>query len=252
MCHIEAPGGGTTAPVRRERFELAFEGERQPAFLAAPVEGDGPPVLVIHDIWGTSPFYEDLAARLAAEGFTALLPNFFFRDDSEVPHHAYPLAFARRDRLDQHRTLRELSAAIDWLAARTGRQGRRVGTIGFCLGGTFGLDLAAERDDLATVCYYGFPAGDSGQTPLTAPTPLSVTDRINGPLIGFWGAEDKVCGIPHVEQLGELIAARGVAYEQFIYPNVGHAFMAATEGPAYEAVQDSWRRTLGFLREHVR
>ena len=237
----------------REELTLPLPGgEGQPAFMAWPEAGYGPPVLVIHDIWGTSPFYQDLAARLAGEGYTALLPDFFYRDEP-LPAREYPLAFARRDRLDQHRTLRELNVALDWLAERTGGRSQRIGTIGVCLGGTFGLDLAAERDDLATVCYYGFPAGDSAQTPLTAPTPLSLADRIHGPIIGFWGANDHVCGIPNVERLGELLRARGVEYEQHIYPDVGHAFLSAgpSDEVAYAAVQDSWARMLAFYREHL-
>jgi dienelactone hydrolase len=288
VCHYDAPPGGPRAPVRREELTLPLpDGEGQPAFLAWPEAGYGPPVLVIHDIWGTSPFYQDLAARLAGEGYTALLPDFFYRDEP-LPAREYPLAFARRDRLDQHRTLRELNVALEWLAERTGAtqrdapsiarpatsvaarnemrdsattaerseaggRSRRIGTIGVCLGGTFGLDLAAERDDLGTVCYYGFPAGDSAQTPLTAPTPLSLADRIHGPIIGFWGANDHVCGIPNVEKLSELLRARGVDYEQHIYPDVGHAFLSAgpSDEAAYAAVQDSWGRTLAFYRKHL-
>ena len=54
-------------------------GERLPALLARPEQGEGPPVLVVSDIFGRSPFYEDMAARLAEQGYTALLPDYFFR-----------------------------------------------------------------------------------------------------------------------------------------------------------------------------
>jgi carboxymethylenebutenolidase len=253
MCHYDAPAGSSPAPIVREEVRIPLpDGQELPALLARPERGDGAPVLVVEDIFGRSPFYEDVAARLAAAGYTALLPDFFFRLEP-LPERNLEHAYARCSRLDQRRALRELHAAIDWLSARTGQHGQRVGTIGFCLGGTFVLDLAAERDDLASVCYYGFPAGDRGETELTAPIPLAVADRMRGPILGFWGDQDAAVGMHNVERLAAALRDRGEAYDQVIYPGVDHAFLAASpDAPAsYQAAQDSWARTLAFYRSHL-
>lgn len=255
MCHFEAAPGSATAPVRREEVRVPLPaGDRLPALLVEPERGHGPPVLVVHDIFGCSPFYEDLAARLAAEGYSALLPDYFFRLEP-LPARDLQLAYARRARLDERRALHELSTALTWLAERTGAQGRRLGTIGFCLGGTFVLDLAAMRDDLASVCLYGFPAPAPGDTEQTAPPPLTLVDRMRGPILGLWGDQDEIVGLHNVHALGWALRERGVAYEQVIYPAAGHGFLAATpstENPApYEAAVDAWRRTLAFYRQHL-
>ena len=95
---------------------------------------------------------------MAAAGFAALLVDFYFRQETGLLE-TREAAFARRRRLDENQTLRDLSAAVDWLKQRTGLVDGRIGTVGFCMGGTFVLDLAAMRSDVATVAYYAFPAG---------------------------------------------------------------------------------------------
>jgi dienelactone hydrolase len=256
MCHYASPAGQPPAHAVREEVAIPLPGgERLPALLARPEQGDGPPVLIASDIFGRSPFYEDLAARLADAGYTALLPEYFFRL-APLPERNLPLAYARRNQLDEHRVLDELGVALDWLSARVGKPAGRIGTIGFCLGGTLVLDLAAARADLATVCYYGFPAATEYDTALAATPPLDLTDRMQGPILGFWGDQDAAVGMPNVERLAAALRGRGVAYDQVIYPGVGHAFLAATPDapdPApYQAARDAWQRTLAFYATHLR
>jgi dienelactone hydrolase len=253
MCHFDAPAGPQAAGVVREEVRVPVgDGEEMPALLARPTGGEGPGVLVIHDIFGRSPFYEEVAARLAGAGFTALLPDFFCRHEP-LPERNLELAYARRRTLDERRTARELDTALDWLAERTGRPGRRLGTVGFCLGGTLVLGLVAARQDLASVCYYGFPAPGPYDTDLTLPPPLTLVDRMHGPILGFWGDQDAGVGMHNVAALQRALRERDVAYEQVIYPGVGHGFLAAqpTDSVPYAAAQDSWARTLAFYREHL-
>ena|SRR6266516_2033353 len=94
MCHPEVPAGQRTPDVIREEVGVPLaSGERMPALLARPEGGNGPPVLIINDIYGRSPFYEHLAARLATAGFTALCPEFFLRL-GPLPERTREAAFA--------------------------------------------------------------------------------------------------------------------------------------------------------------
>src|SRR5262249_29865721 len=140
----------------------------------------------------------------------------------------YEAAFARKAALDERQALRDLSGAVAWLRAQPRFAGRRVGTLGFCLGGTFVLDLAAARDDLATVFYYGFPAGAPGPpTDTGAPRPLDEVDRMTGPILGFWGERDERVQMDDVGALAAALAARGTEFEHTVYPDVGHGFLAS-------------------------
>lgn len=253
MCHPETPAERTAPEVDRIEVEVPLIGnmEKMPALLCRPQTGAGAGVLVVGDVFGRTPFYEDLAGRLALAGFTALLPDYFFRQ-GPLPERTREAAMARRETLDQNQSLVDLSQAIDWLHLQPFAAGP-IGTIGFCIGGTFVLDLAAGRDDLATVCFYGFPAGSPA--PGGPPAPLTLVDHLSGPILGFWGDQDTGVGMENVDRLAALLKARGVEAELVIYPGLGHGFMAASQlDPAHEAYDvacRSWTRTIDFYRTHI-
>ena len=255
MCHPEVPAGQVTPNVSRQEVQVPVAGgESLPALLTRPESGEGPAVLIVADIYGRSPFYEDLAARVAQAGFVGLLPEYFFRQ-GPLAERSQQLAFARRGQLDENLTLRDLGASIDWLKGQTGVRGDRTGTVGFCMGGTLVLDLAAERGDLATVCYYGFPAGVPNGGPKSAPAPLDLADRLQGPILGFWGDGDTNVGMDNVAKLAAALGGRGANFEHTVYPGLGHGFLGASrfdpDHEAYAMACDSWTRALGFYRQHL-
>ena len=253
MCHPEVPAGQPIPDVAKEEVTVPLPGGHEmPAVLVRPEGGSAPAVLVVSDVFGRSPFYENLACRLAMAGFAALCPEYFFRE-GPLEQPTREAALARRQRLDEGRAVRELDATIDWLGALDGVIGDRVGTVGFCMGGTFVLDLAAMRSDLVTVSYYGFPVGRPG--PASAPVPLEVADRMSGPILGFWGDQDEAVGMDNVEKLAAALRERDVDFQYTIYPGVGHGFMARSgleEGKeGYEEACDSWARAIHFYRQHL-
>jgi carboxymethylenebutenolidase len=253
MCHPEAPSNPSSAPAARQEVRVPLAtGEELPALYAHP-DRAGPGVLIVADIYGRSPFYEDVAARLAVAGFHALLPEPFFRQ-GPLAEQRREAAFARRRQLDDLRALADYGAAIDWLRAQPGVTGGRLGTIGFCMGGTFVLNLAAERDDLATVCYYGFPQGPR-LSPNPAPAPLDQLDAISGPVIGFWGDQDDGVGMDNVAKLADGLRARGADFEHAVYPGLGHGFLKQALDDAEDAghgnAAESWERALAFWRRHL-
>jgi len=252
MCHPEVPAGTPLPNVRTE--EVAIElagGEGMSALIAWPERTPAPAVLVINDVFGRSDFYEHLARRLAQAGFVACDPEFFFRQGA-LPEPTREAAMARRQKLDEKQALRDLNTAIDSLRRRPQVDGR-IGTIGFCMGGTFVLNLAAERADLAaSVSYYGFPAS-STSAPNDRPAPLEVADRMKGPLLGHWGDQDTGVGMENVEKLHARLEETGFYHDIRIYPGLGHGFLKAfledERSAGYEQACASWTRTIAFYRE---
>jgi dienelactone hydrolase len=209
--------------------------------------------LVVSDIFGRSPFYENLAARLAQAGFQALVPDYFFRVGA-LAEMTRDAALERRGRLDENRTLRDLQMAAAWLRNRPGAGGR-LGTVGFCMGGTLVLDLTTIVPDLATVCYYGFPGRSVRPTQFTPPSPLDVVESMRGPILGFWGDQDAPVGMENVALLAAALEERGTPFEHTIYPGLGHGFLSASQfdpnHAAYEAACDSWTRAISFVRANL-
>jgi len=246
MCHPEVPEGAPIPDVRAEDAAIPVEEAVMPALLALPERRPAPGILIINDVFGRSPFYDNLARRLAQARFVAATPEYFFREGS-LPEPTRDAAVARAKRLDFKRWGRDMAAAIDWLRARPEVNGV-VGTIGFCMGGTQALLLAARRDDIAaTVSYYGFPADAR-----TDASPIEVAAKMHGPILGHWGDQDEGVGPDNVARLRAALEAAGVEHEFHIYPGIGHGFLKASledsKTPGYEQACASWRRTLEFYR----
>lgn len=246
MCHPEVPAGTPIPDVRVEDATIPVEDGVMPTLLALPERTPAPGILIINDVFGRSPFYDNLARRLAQAGFVAATPEYFFREGS-LPEPTREAAIARAKRLDFKRWGRDMSAAIDWLSTRREVNGA-VGTIGFCMGGTQALLLAARRDDIAaTVSYYGFPADAR-----TEASPIEVAPKMHGPILGHWGSLDEGAGMDSVEKLGMALGASRVEHEFHIYPGLGHGFLKASledeKTPGYEQACTSWKRTLDFYR----
>jgi carboxymethylenebutenolidase len=225
------------------------DGASLPALECQPVLLPAPALLILHDADGPTPFYASLARRAAAAGFVALLPDLYFRVDPRVARD--PMAAAQ---LDYGQTMEALGASVDWLRTRAEVAHPRLGTVGFSLGGTLVLDLAAERADLATATFYGFP---SGRLRGADTTPMQLVDRIRGPLIGFFGEQDEVVPTTEVRRLEEALRDQGVEVDFVVYPDVGHHFVAGSKldpgqpTVAYTRARESWAATLRFFHERL-
>jgi dienelactone hydrolase len=251
MCHPEVLPGTRTPEVTREEITIPINAsESMPAMLATPDGGPAPSVLVIADVFGRSPFYEDLAARVATAGFEALLPDFFHRV-GPLPERTREAAFARRKLLDEAGAVEDLRASLRWLRERPGAGGK-IGTVGFCMGGSYVLQLAAAEQDLVSVCYYGFPAhGLPGGS-----TPIELASRMTGPILGFWGDQDEGVGMENVAELARRLSEHQVDFRHKVYPGLGHGFLARTEFDAanadYEPACESWTMSLDLWRQNLR
>lgn len=249
MCHPDAVETPVPGVVRREVGVPLESGEELPASYCVAEGQQGPGVLLISDIYGRTAFYEHVAQRLAANGYVALLPDYFFRLGrlEEVTREA---AFARWDRLDENAALSELESAVAWLRERPDVVGSRVGLLGFCLGGTFALDLGARLDDLVTVCYYAFPVSRGG--PNRAPRPIDIAGSIRGPILSFWGDADYI-DLDEVRAFSDAMRSHGAAYSEVIYQGAGHGFLKGLveTGTESEAAHDSWSKTLGFYAANL-
>lgn len=250
MCHEDCP-----APVRggsgivEEGVEIPGEGRGLPGFLVRPDGGPAPAVVILHDIWGANDFYHDLARRLAAEGFAALLPDLFVRQGS-LPEQTREAAFARRARLDQTVALADIAGAIRWMRDHPATTGK-VGTIGFCLGGTYVM-LAAARDPLpdAGVAFYGFPVIE--KTPLTRAVPLDEARAgvVASPLLLLWGDQDHGVGMENVAAYRTALETAGARHEAVVYPGLPHGFLTF-DPAAPAATREAWARALAFLRAEL-
>jgi carboxymethylenebutenolidase len=211
---------------------------RMRGYLATPAKaGKAPGIAVIHENRGLSPYTEDVARRLAVEGYVAFAP------DALTPLGGYPgdedkgrALFAR---LDMAKRMEDMLASCAYLARLPECNGK-LGAVGFCDGGTVVNTMATRLPELsAAVPFYGGTPNleDVSRIKAAVQAHLAGTDqRVNA-------------GYPAYEEALKSVGAR---YEVHVYPNTQHGFHNDTT-PRYDeaAAKLAWTRTLGWFGKHL-
>ena len=211
-------------------------------YLVQPVgkerQGPFPVVLVVHENRGLNPYIEDVARRLAAEGFVALAP------DGLYPAGGYPGndddGRQLQAGLDQAKLRTDLLNSARFLKRHELSNGR-LGVTGFCYGGGVVNYLAAAlgAEMQAGAPFYGVAADTASVSNIRAPLVCHLAEkdeRINATYPAFEAA----------------LRAAGVAYTVHIYPGTQHGFHNNST-PRYDeaAAKMAWDRTLAHFRTHL-
>ena len=220
-------------------------------FHAEPGGGVQPGVVVIPDVWGLSDHTRDIAQRLAREGFAALALDVYRKTGR--PSLAEPAAaLAWIQGLSDPLVLETVQEGIDALARRAER---KVGLIGFCMGGQYAWLAACTCRGLSAVApFYGMLRYGPGLDPKKKPQePLVAVAALACPALGLYGREDALIPNADVDELEARLAPQSQPFEIVRYAGAGHAFFNDTRPAMYrpEAAADAWRRMLAFLRVHL-
>lgn len=209
-------------------------------YLVGPAQASAklPTVLVVHENRGLNPHIEDIARRLALDGFIAFAPDALYPlggypGDEDKARELFP-------KLDQAKTREDFIAAAALLKGLPDGNGK-VGVVGFCYGGGIANFLATRLPDLgAAVPFYG-----------NQPVPEEA-GRIKAPLLLHYAENDERinAGWPRYEA---ALKAAGVRHEAYIYPGVQHGFNNDTT-PRFDeaAAKLAWQRTITFIKQHLR
>ena len=206
----------------------------RPANAAAKLPG----VVVIHENRGVNPYIEDVARRLAVEGYLAFAPDSLYPvggyqgDDEQAAK-----LFSQQDRTKR---TEDLLAAFTYLKSRPDCNGR-IGAVGFCFGGGIVNQMAVRFPDLAAAApFYG-----------AAPSAEDVA-KIKAPLQAHYAGSDDFIN-PGRPAFEAALKANGVRYEMFEYAGTTHGFHNDTT-PRYDeaAAKLAWSRTLAFFNKYLK
>jgi carboxymethylenebutenolidase len=250
MCHETdalpplPPIRGGAVDAGEERLTSA-DGTAFAAYLARAASAGGPGIVIIPDVRGLHPFYEELARRLAETGVHAMALDLYARtagaglrgaDFDYMPH----------VNQTERATIRaDVAAGIAALRETDGAAAERVYVMGFCFGGRAAFAQAGEGQDIdGVIGFYGPPAGP-GRAHL--PEPVASAATFTCPVLGLFGGAD--AGIPpeDVAAFDAALGAAGVEHRLVSYPGAPHSFFDRTAAEHADAASSAWREVLTFV-----
>ena len=223
----------------------ANDGGTFSGYLATPASGSGPGIVLIQEIFGVNKVMRDLADGFAAEGYSVLCPDLFWRQEPGVQltdqtEEEWQQAFKFYQGFDVNAGVDDINATIAHLRGHDACSGK-VGSVGYCLGGRLAYLTASRTDSDCNVSYYGVAIDEN----------LDEASKISTPLMMHVAEKDQF--VPEEAQAkihAALDAHPNVTIHD--YAGVDHAF-ARVGGEHYDksAADQANGRTSAFFKEYL-
>ncbi|MEC9476758.1 MAG: dienelactone hydrolase family protein [Planctomycetota bacterium] len=228
--------GDEAPPLKGKEIEI---GDTK-GYLSVPekAEGNRSAILVFHEWWGLNSHIKHWADRLAADGHMAIAVDLYGGQVATTPGEAQKLMRG----VDQKIAARVIADAIRYARRNEQIRADRIGTIGWCFGGTWSLNAALSDPGIdACVLYYG-----------RIPTDPETLAAIGGDVCAVFGKEDPSIPIQQVEAFRTGLKEAKVEHEIHIYP-AGHAFAnPSSRRYVSEAASMAWKEVRRFFQSRLR
>ncbi|MDQ1650518.1 MAG: carboxymethylenebutenolidase [Frankiaceae bacterium] len=245
--------------LRRDTVDLPTPDGPADAYFTRPADGaPHPAVLIFMDAIGVRPRLEEMADRIAAQGYAVLVPNVFFRagrapvvpdlvnrlqseERASVMGELRPLMQA----LTPERLAQDTTAYLDFLDAQSDVAAGPIATTGYCMGGAMSLRAAAQYPD-RVVAAASFHGGNlAPDDPAGAHQGAS---RIRAEVYAAHADNDASMPPEQVARLEQALDEAGVTYTSEVYTGASHGF-TMSDMAVYDAAaeQRHWDAFLGLL-----
>lgn len=214
-------------------------------YLATPEKGSGPGLVCIQEVFGVNSWMRNIADDFAKAGYVALVPDLFWRLEPGVRiegegEQDFAKAFDLYGRFDAEAGVADIQDTIKELRGQHGAS-RKIGTVGFCLGGFLAYMSSIRTDADANVGYYGVGIDSK----------LGEQTGMKGPLLLHIAVEDQFVSKDAQKKVHEGLE-KNPKVTIYDYEGQDHAF-ARKGGEAYrrEPAELAESRTLDFFRQHL-
>ena len=229
--------------IRTETVPLV-DGSALRLTVAEPVSAIRGGIVVLHEARGVTDSVRGIVHGLAADGWLAVAPHLYHRDGTDELDGADEEVQQQVDRLEGEQVMADTDTAFGWLAEH-GIAPDLMGVIGFDLGGSVALQVAAKRTLGAAVTVGGEKVAATPATGL--PSLVDAAPGLTCPWLGIYGETADGKPDPEVARLRDAAASSQVATEVIVYPRRGHRF---DDDP--EVAADAWQRVLNWFDSHLR
>ena len=213
------------------------KGLMESLFVKPEGTGPFPGVVVIHEIYGLNDNIRGIATRFAEQGYAALAVDLFSNRNRAMC--MMQIVHGMLIRPLKNATLADLQSTFDFLQKQTGVDSKRVGVVGFCMGGGYALQLAVtEKGMKAASSFYG-----------AVPKPLEAFVE-SCPIMGSYPVKD--FSAQGARDLDAALEKNNIPHDIKFYENTMHSFFNHPRTPIEEqAAADAWQRMLTFFETHL-
>jgi carboxymethylenebutenolidase len=216
------------------------------AYAARADDSSGAGIVIVPDVRGLHPYYEELALRFAEAGVDAIAVDLYARTaGSETRGQGFEYEPHVRQ-LQPDAINEDVAAAVAFIRSPEGGAVARVYSVGFCLGGRVSLLQAASGLDMAGVIgCYPWPVGPHRSG---LPAPADEAPRFACPVLNLYGGADQGIPAESREAFDAALEAAGVEHRSVVYPDAPHSFFDRKSAEYEEASTDAWRQMLTFMQ----
>ena len=228
--------------IRTEMDSLPTADGLMPAYVCRPAgAGSHAAVIVVMEAFGLNAHIKDVAERIAREGYVTIAPDLFYRFGSPiVPYEDVPRALGKRI---------PLGVVIQHLKGRPEVRSDRIGITGFCVGGRIAFLTACRHPAAIKVAVPFYGGGIAADTPTA---PINLADRIQCPILCFFGETDKMIPMDQVRRVDETLKRLKKTAEVKVYKGAGHGFFC-NDRASYDAgaAQNAWDIMRQWLTKYL-
>ena len=221
---------------------MASDGNRFRAYSATSAGEPWALVVILPDVRGLHPYYEDLAVRFAEAGCRAIAIDYFGRTAGPGERDGSFDWKPHVEKSTPEGIARDVAAALERLRDRKDGPRLPAFTVGFCFGGANSWRQSAEGHGLAGCI------GFYGGRPMQRVGP--VLAKVTAPLLLLLAGDDVATPASEFEEFARRIRERGVAVEAHTYPGAPHSFFDRSFAEHRGACADAWNRLLHFMEQH--
>ncbi len=237
--------------IRTEMDSLPTADGLMPAYVCRPAgAGSHAAVIVVMEAFGLNAHIKDVAERIAREGYVTIAPDLFYRFGSPiVPYEDVPRALGYIQKFDDAVLMAELGVVIQHLKGRPEVRSDRIGITGFCVGGRIAFLTACRHPAAIKVAVPFYGGGIAADTPTA---PINLADRIQCPILCFFGETDKMIPMDQVRRVDETLKRLKKIAEVKVYKGAGHGFFC-NDRASYDAgaAQNAWDIMRQWLTKYL-
>jgi carboxymethylenebutenolidase len=215
IISVFSEGARAMATLRTATVDIKENGAMAKAYLAQLDDAaKHPGLILIQEWWGIEAHVIDLAQKLAVEGFVVVVPDLYDGKVATEPDDAGKAVMSVAGNLEK--ALKKVKGAIEYLQGLPEVEPRKVGIMGFCLGGLVTYKAAEAFAEIgAAVPFYGV---------MYDPTPEQVA-QVNAPVLAMYAETDSYVPLEQIDKLRGLFSAAGKDYTAKVWLGTQHGFV---------------------------